>query len=98
LLDHPDSLRRRLYGISWQIREPITVDAFAPPPTRAATDKATWRQANFIIASDTDPVSWASLLDVLPGVTITSVSLNARQMKATPMQVTWEIKGVAYAQ
>jgi hypothetical protein len=97
-LDHPDILRRRLYGISWQIREPITVDLFAPPPARAAADKAIWRQANFIIASDTDPLPWASLLDELPGVTITSVSLNARQMRASPMDVTWEIRGVAYAQ
>jgi len=96
-LEQPETLRRRLYGLSWATSEPITVDGFAQPPARAPDDKAIWRQANFTITSDADPAHWGPVLDAIPGLAVTTVSLNVRQMKTSPLATTWEIKGIAYA-
>ena len=93
-----EAARRRLTALGWAMGEKIAVEAFVPPPGRAPGDKATWRQADFSITSDTDILQWGSLLDPVPGLTVSSVTLDAKMMKKSPETVTWQIKGTVYAQ
>jgi hypothetical protein len=93
-----EPLRRRLYALGWAIDEKISVEAFVPPPGRKAEDKATWRQAGFTVVSAGHPGQWAAVFGDIPGLTVTSVNFDARFMRADPLKVTWEIKGIAYAQ
>jgi hypothetical protein len=93
-----EELRRRLFQFGWSTREKIIVEPFAIPPGRQPADRATWKQAGFTIISPTDLEQWASALDHVPGVTITSVTADAHLMKSEPTKFHWEIKGLLYAE
>lgn len=93
-LPEADQIRRRLYAIGWATDEKITVSRFSPPPGRLPIDRATWHVATFQIDTPTTPSEWARVLDRLPGVTVTALSVDLGQAGDS---LRWRIQGTIYA-